>query len=273
MYHTSTENQIFNINKSFLTKGFPSKDLQTYIASFTRHERDVAHYILEFRQQDSQRISNSTIARHVKCSVKTVTRATNKFHRDGFITKKQIHPYDINSFSFHEKTKKGPDAFMYWLSDLPPRSQDLYISHGIIIDHKNKKISTGRNVPPYLSSSLLDNLFINSSPSCARTRERRQDFFKKIKGKTVEHLKKSSSYTKQSVFKEKTVKKSESFLTILAKKEDLLQKIEECKQKIADPHKYVKYDVIKSSVVFFEKDLDQYLRELKEYNDFASISH
>lgn len=264
MYHTSIINQVFSTKKSFSSKGFSQKDLQTYIAALTRRERDVIYYLLDFRQQDSQRLTNSTIATHVKCSVKTVTRATNKFHNDGVITKHQSHRYDINAFSFHEKTKKGPAAFSYWFNALPPASQDSYISHGVVIDHKNKKIVTHRNVPPYLSSSLSNSLFINSSLLFVRTREREPDFSKKMKGKIMESR---SLHTKP--IPKKSLESPKPFLT----RKEIIKRIDECRLKLANPRQYVKYDAIKSSIVFFQKDLQQLLRDLQEYDDFASVSH
>jgi hypothetical protein len=185
MYHTSIKNQVFNIKKSFLNTGFSPKDLQTYIATLTPSQQKIAHYLLQFRNRPSQKLINSTIAKKVGCSRITVIRTTNKLHKDGLITKHQPQPYDANIYTFDEKLKRGPDAFTYWLNDLPTKSQDIYISHGIIIDHKNKKISYGRNDTPYLSSLVLDNLFINSSLPLTHAREKDQSFSKKIKGKMM----------------------------------------------------------------------------------------
>jgi hypothetical protein len=193
MYHTSTENQLFNIKKSFLTKGFDPKNLQTgdineYIDCLTSSEQGVIRHLLEFRHLPEVKLINSSIAKAVGCSRITVIRATNKFHKDGVITKRQPQPYDANIYSFNEKVKKGPGAFMYWLNNLPKESKDIYISHGIIIDHKNKKVSSYRNDTPYLSSLILESLFKKSSPLFTRARERDQSFSKKIKGKIMNPL-------------------------------------------------------------------------------------
>jgi DNA-binding MarR family transcriptional regulator len=193
MYHSNIKNQDFSIKKSSFPKDFSSKDLQTYMSLLTPKTKRVAEYILKFRNLQQVKLINSTIAREVGCTIRTVIRATNKFNEDGFITKQQPHPYDANNFSFHEKTKKGSGAFSYWFNGLPPATQDTYISHGVIIDHKNKKIVSQRNVTPYLSSSLRDSLFKNSSLLLVRAREKRQDFSKKIKGKMVKEENKMAS--------------------------------------------------------------------------------
>lgn len=262
MYHTSIENQVFSIKKSQSLKGFSHKDLQTYIATLTPFEQDIANFILQFRFAPWTIILNETIANKVGCSVRTVIRATNKFHEDGFITKQKPKPYDMNCYAFDEKVKKGIEAFSYWFNTLPSDTQDTYISHGIIIDHKNKKICS--DVTPNLSTLLLDNLFINSSPSCARTRERRQDFSKKIKGKKMDSEKKVSSRSTERIFKELPQKKAVSLLALREQREQLLQKIDNCTLKIVDPHKYIKFGVIEASVKYFHKELQEYLKELDE---------
>jgi hypothetical protein len=265
MYHSSTENQVFNINKSFLTKGFSSKDLQTYIAELTPSQREIAHYFLKFRNACETKFINSTIAKKIGCNVRTVIRATNKFNEDGFIIKHQPEPYDINRYTFNEKLRRGSDAFMYWLNDLPTKSQDTYISHGIFIDHKNKRVVTQRNVTPYLSSSILDNLFKKSSLRLTCARERGQGFSKKIKGKMM----------KPYGNPKKILKSPEPLLTYEQQREELIKKIDACRRKLADPHKYVSFSV-EASIVYFEKELQQHLKDLEQIgssNEKQSISY
>jgi len=196
MYHTSIENQVFQIKKSFLTTNFPSKDLQTsysgnidsYINTLTPFEQDIAHLFLKFRKAPFIKHVNSSIAKKVGCSVRTVIRATNKFHKDGFITKKQPHQYATNNYTLDEKIKKGSHAFSHWFNSLTSSNQDLYISHGIIIDHKNKIICS--DVTPNNSSLILDSLSRRLDPVLTRAREKRHVFLKKPKRKIMNSVQK-----------------------------------------------------------------------------------
>ena len=200
MYHTEIKNQVNAIKKSWLKTSFPPKDLQTgytgdidaYIATCTPFEQDIAHIFLKFRNAPSIKITNSFIAKQIRCSVRTVTRSTNKFHKDGFIAKHQPHQYSTNHYTLNDKVKKGKHAFSHWLNSLSPKNKDLYISHGIIIDHKNKIICS--DVIPNNSSLILDSLFsrnvVLSSRAGARPTTKEQKTSYQKKGKKVNSVQK-----------------------------------------------------------------------------------
>jgi hypothetical protein len=189
MYHTEKRNQAL-FDKNLTITRFASKDLQIadyqadierYIAGGTLSEQKIAHLFLRFRYLPFTKLTNEYVAKLINCSTKTVTRATNKFHRDGFITKHQENPYAPNYYTFNEKIKKGKRSFTSWLNSLSSQNQDLYSSHCIRIGDKNNVIFTYGNVPQNKSINLiLDNLFINLSPS-SRLRARDSRIFKKIK--------------------------------------------------------------------------------------------
>jgi len=171
MYHTEKINQAPNqINLNFTR--FSSKDLHTdhYISQLTRYERFLYHELLLFSDCNVIRPSNEYLASKAGCSIRTVIRATNKFHQDGFIIKQQISLYSTNHYTFTDKAQRG------------------------MIDNKNKSIISQRNVTPTLRSSLNINLFINLSPS-SRRRERTRTVFKKTypeKGEIVNNFKRQS---------------------------------------------------------------------------------
>lgn len=174
MYHTQKINQA-PVQKNLHLTRFYSKNLHTdnYIATLTPLEQDIFLVYLEFRNKQWINLTNKYIASRIGCSIKTVTRATNKFHRDGFITKHQENKYAPNNYTFNEKVKQG--NFSQWINSLSLNNQSLYISHGIIIDHKNKIIFSYKNVPQNKSLILEEDLFINPS----LTRMRRGRVFKK----------------------------------------------------------------------------------------------
>src|SRR5277367_6792909 len=194
MYHTNKINQA-SIEKNLKSTRFLSKDLQIadYVATLSPAFRRIAHIYFNFHNASHIKLKNETIALLAGCSHKTVTRATNKFHEDGFITKQQENKYAPNHYTLNERIKKGRFAFSHWMDSLSPKNQDLYISHGIRIDHKNKIIFSYKNVPQNRSSLILEDLFINPSPT-ARARERRKPVFKKTKdpgkGEIVNNFKK-----------------------------------------------------------------------------------
>lgn len=173
MYHTSHISQQKQKEKSLLTKSFSYENLQTaYTSSYQR----VLKVLLKFAHSPYIYLTNSYIACEAGCSNNTVTRATNQFLKDGLITKHQKNRYAPNHYALTDKVKKV--SFSHWINSLSAHNQYLYNTHGIRIDHKNKIICSFEYGEQNKSNLILDNLFINLSPS-SRTGVR--GFLKKIK--------------------------------------------------------------------------------------------
>lgn len=189
-YHTPEINQA-SIKKNLNNLGFSSKDLQTdhirsyesYTSRCTPFEQDIAAIFLRYRNASGIYLSNQYLATLVGCSRRTVTRTTNKFHKDGFITKHQPNKYSSNHYTLHEKIKTGSTVFMHRFNSLSEEQQDIYITHGIIVDHKNKKICS--DVTPNKNSLLLDSLSSNRYPfarTCVRVKGYKKQSEKYKKG-------------------------------------------------------------------------------------------
>lgn len=152
MYHTNKKNQAL-IEKNLKSTGFSSKHSQT--DHYTPTEHKIIKLMNRYDNASWIKLSNEYIAYKVGCSIRTVIRSTNKFHKNGFITKYQENQYSSNTFTFSTR-----------------------------IDHKNKIITQCEYVTPNLRSSLnIINLFIN--PSLTRARDSRIRVFKK----TIDHEK------------------------------------------------------------------------------------
>ena len=147
MYHIQDKNQA-KLEKNLNKTRFSYKHLHIdyYPASCTPTQQKIFNYIRQYQYRPWIKLSNEHVANAVGCSVITVIRATNKFHKDGFILKHQENRYTSNNYTLR-----------------------------IIVEHKNKRIFHVENDRPIKKSSLLNNLFINLTPS---SRERR--FFIKI---------------------------------------------------------------------------------------------
>jgi len=185
MYHTNKLNQEKYFNKTLSITKISQKDLHTdhyrsdiasYLATCTPSEQNIAHFLLNYRYASTTKITNAFIATKIGCSIITVIRTTNKFHKDGFITKHQQNRYAPNYFTFNDKITKGKYAFDYWLNSLSPNHRDLYISHGIKVNHKN------RIVCQFEYDIHNNNLLLINSLSrrvCVSSRARRPNTFKK----------------------------------------------------------------------------------------------
>lgn len=169
MYHTNKLNQVL-LEKNLSAIRVSPKDLQTdhirsydsYVSACTPFERDIAAIFLKYRKAKHIHLTNNYVASLAGCSRRTVTRATNKFHKDGFITKHQPDQYGTNHYTLNDSIKKSTFTFMHWLNSLPEAHKDVYITHGMIIDHKNKKVCI--DVTPNSSSLILDSLFRKRRP-------------------------------------------------------------------------------------------------------------
>ena len=102
---------------------------------------------LSFRYAPHIQISNDYVAATIHCSIKTVTRATNKFHLDGFLLKQQPNQYAFNNYQFHPLTRKGKGSFNYWFNSLSPENQLSYKTDRSYVNHKGEKKFSLRNVP------------------------------------------------------------------------------------------------------------------------------
>ncbi len=161
MYHINKLNQVL-FRKNLSPASLAPKDLQTdyrrcddsYLSTLTKYQKKIANYVLPFRNKPRIILKNETIALAIGCSTKTVTRATNKFLKDGFITKNQQNKYAPNNYSI----KNIKLSFSHWFQSLSLSNQNLYDSHGIRIDHNNKIIYSYRNVPQTKSSLIFSSL-------------------------------------------------------------------------------------------------------------------
>lgn len=99
----------------------------------TKLQRSILQIFLDFRFASHIKITNKFIAEKVSCSLKTVTRATNKFQQDGVILKNQRNRYAPNQYTLHNKLIKGTHAYNYWLNNLTAPNQDLYLNHGFYV--------------------------------------------------------------------------------------------------------------------------------------------
>lgn len=197
MYHTNKLNQpLFNINP--LLSAFPLKNLQTgytgdinaYIATLTPLQKKVAYHILGLRNAPWAILKNKSIALALGCSIKTVTRATNKFLDDNFITKKQPNKYAPNNYTFNDGIKKVKFSFSHWFESLSPVNQDLYSTHGIRVDHKKKIIYSYRNVPHNISSLIFSSLCSKNVVVSSRAHARGRWPIQKTKGQIVNEAQK-----------------------------------------------------------------------------------
>ncbi len=191
MYHIVEENQVPHKEKSLLIKGFFQKDSQIadntgnwnyYLDTCTDTQKKIAHIIDQHSFATEIELTNRRIADLAGCTVRTVTRCTTKFHKDGFIIKSQEDIYDTNRYVINDKFKKGKLPFSNWFNSLSPNNQELYNSHGIRIDHKNKLICSFEYVHP-ISSLILDSLSRRRTLPRAQAHTRQGSVFKKTKNK------------------------------------------------------------------------------------------
>lgn len=177
-YPTDIKNQVL-IKKNLKILRFSSdyfqtaqiKSIDSYLSVLTPLQKKIAYYLLQFRNAPWITLRNESIALSLGCSVKTVTRATNKFLEDGFISKYQQNRYAPNSYALNPNIKTSQYSYSHWFNSLSITNQDLYVSHGIRVNNKNKVIFSLRNVPQNKSSLILESIFSNQSPlSRVRTR-------------------------------------------------------------------------------------------------------
>jgi len=181
MYYNNKINQASRKEKSLLIPSFSHKDSQIdhYLASCTPSQQTIASILMKYRNAPWIRRSNIRIASLVGCTVRTVIRATNKFHKDGFITKHQVNKYATNYYTLNDKIKRGKYAFSHWINSLSSKNQELYISHGIRVDHKNKIIYSYENVTQNKNSLILDSLFSKCMYVSSRTCEKKTTYTRK----------------------------------------------------------------------------------------------
>jgi hypothetical protein len=197
MYHINKLNQVL-FQKNLSVARLAPKDLQTdytrstdsYLSTLTKYQKKAAFHILLFRNKPWIILKNETIALAIGCSTKTVTRATNKFLKDGFITKNQQNKYAPNNYSI----KNVKLSFSHWFQSLSLDNQTLYDSHGIRIDHNKKIIYSYRNVPQTKSSPVFSSLssrnVVVSSRIAAGRKEHTQNKNNQKKGMKVNSVQK-----------------------------------------------------------------------------------
>ncbi len=118
---------------------FSSFRIEDYLSALSKNQQAIAQYILKFQRANTIKLKNQTIATVVGCSIKTVTRATNKFKQDGFILKAQNNRYTPNNF---------------FLSPTAKNTRRIY-PHSL-----NSEIHTTRNVP----QNNINKLYLYNKP-------------------------------------------------------------------------------------------------------------
>lgn len=177
MYHIQDKNQV-KLEKNLNKTRFSRKDSQ-----FEEQFLQILRNSVKVRPI---KLSNKYFADRMGCCTKTITRITNKLHKAGLITKHQENRYAPNHFTLNEKRKNGVHDYSKWVNSLSSKNQDLFISHGIRIDHNNKVIFSLGNVPHYKSINLiLDSLSSKNVVSYAHTRDNINKKIKRILKKGI----------------------------------------------------------------------------------------
>ena len=189
-YHNLSQNQEIKTRNLSLRLLSSIKDshvkvdscgIESYLKRLTPLQRKIVENVFfKFRKEGHSYLKNETIAREIGCSVKTVTRCTNKLHSDGFITKWQQNKYSPNHYDFKKDIVKGRQAYDYWFNTLSVKNQTLYTTNGIRVDYKNRIIFSHRNVPQNTILSYCKR-FISKKPkpivrAHTYTREDNSDF-------------------------------------------------------------------------------------------------
>lgn len=179
MYTNFIQNQVSLKRKSAYSAHFSQSqvfngDIFGYLQTCTNLQKDIAGLFLDYRYAKNIKLTNSFISSQINCSTKTVTRCTNKFHDDGFISKHQENPYAPNHFVFNGKAQRGKHAYNFWINSLSEENRELYITHGIRIDHNKKIIFRTENVP-HNNNIYINYNYINKPIPSARVRTREED--------------------------------------------------------------------------------------------------
>lgn len=176
MYIKLETNQDVYNTRRIIEKPIPGKlfdgDILKYLASLTSAERKIAEIFLDFKDNKNEtHPSNEHIAGKAGSSVRTVIRATNKFHQAGFIYKQQRHIRSLNFYTFNSLVKKGVGAYNYRLHTLSASNQELLMTHGMYQNNKVKKSFPSEYVTLNYSYNLYNKFIYKTKPINARARE------------------------------------------------------------------------------------------------------
>ena len=178
MYHTQKINQA-QIDKNLKTTGLLSKNLQTshytndidaYLRGLTPKKRMVLKVYLRYDRYSSIKLTNERVAKEANCSIVTVIRSTNQFHKDGFLIKHQENRYAPNNFSFSH------------------RYRNACVSNKAGIGNKKEVIFSLRN--DRQNKSLILDIYLSRKryPFLVRARAREGLVFEKTKGTKVKPI-------------------------------------------------------------------------------------
>lgn len=104
VYQNDTKNQIIILNNLVsmpFSEFSKTTSIEKYTKSLSSTYKKIFLYIYSFKNRPFIKLKRETISRYVGCSIKTVTRATNKFMEDGYINKMQANVYAPNNFSIN----------------------------------------------------------------------------------------------------------------------------------------------------------------------------
>lgn len=141
-----------------------SLKLEPYLATLTKFQRKIADVFLRFKGKKWIRLKNEYVAKEVGCSELTVIRATNKFHADGFLAKKQQNRYAPNDFKFTPVAIKGKYAFSHWMNTLSDENKELLMMHGAYRDYKGELRLLNQNDRHSYNCILSEYIYTNPIP-------------------------------------------------------------------------------------------------------------
>lgn len=176
MYRKSQQNQVQSSTKKLLYTAFFEKtpffkrDINEYLSSLTETQREITEFFLNYRYANNIRLTNAYVAKQIGCCTKSVTRTTNKLQQDGFLVKKQDNKYSPNNFKLSDTTKKGPQAYLYWLNSLTEDNKSILMTHGVYLNHKKELTCLYEYVPQ--NNNIYKNKYIYNKPiTISRARE------------------------------------------------------------------------------------------------------
>lgn len=147
-----------NYEDSYFTTCIPFRsDLISYASQQTPSMRKVMLFIAGYNNY-SKPLYNAFIADRCGVSISTVKRATRKMQVEGFFTKEISADNNGIVYKFDNNARESISEFITWYEKQPEPQQCVYISHGILIDHKNKKVAKVEYDPPISNIKRL-NLF------------------------------------------------------------------------------------------------------------------
>ncbi len=141
----------------------------TTIKAYRGKGKIIFDYIFKNRHLEFIQLKNETIAQAIGCSPRTVQRWTSQFVKDGMFSKYQANRYTPNTYNVHIPES---GSFSYWLNNLPHEHQELYLTHGITFNKKDKISTHPETVVQSYNVNLNNNIYIQTTTFSVRARAR-----------------------------------------------------------------------------------------------------